>query len=150
MNTFNFRTLSFALALVAMLALAGSAMAADACCEPDNLSPEKQEIAKKLYDDFYNNTKGLRKELKAKRHELGAQMHSQNPDEKKIQELATAVSDLRAKLYSARIALKSKLIQEGISTGDYGKGKGKRRGFGPCDGGGAGRGCGGCPGIQGG
>ena len=141
MNTFHFRTLSISLALAAMLGLAASAIAADpqrtgaAAAGHDgagmmSLSPEKREIVKKLFEDFYNNTKATRQELISKRHELDAQLYSAHPDEKKIQALTKEISDLRAKLYSARITLKGKLIQEGIMLGHGGCGPGKGRGGG--------------------
>ena len=107
-----------------------------------DLSPEKKEIAKKLYEEFRDATAATRKELIAKRHELDAQLYSAQPDEKKIQALAKEISDLRAKLYSARISMKGKLIKEGIPVG-YGK-HGKGHDYGKY---GKGRGC---PGMRGG
>jgi zinc resistance-associated protein len=128
MNAFNFRTLSFSLALAAMLGLAGSAMAAepqrtDATARSHSgagmmsLSPEKQEIVKKLHEDFYNNTKATRQELISKKHELDAQLYSAKPDDNKIQALTKEISDLRAKLYNARVTLKGKLIKENVMLG---------------------------------
>jgi len=134
MNSFTFRTLSFSLALVAVLGLSGLA-AASSCCEPGMaaLSPEKREIAQKLYEDFYQSTEKTRQELISKRHALGAQMYSAQPDEKTIQALAGEISDLRAKLYSARISLKGNLIKEGIPLGyGGGYGPGMRGGCGGC------------------
>ena len=152
MNTIHFRTLSFSLALAAMLGLAATAFAAESQQEAGkaapgyhgagmmSLSPEKQAIVKKLHEDFYNSTKATRQELISKRHELDAQLYSAQPDENRIQALTKEISDLRAKLYSARITLKGKLIKEGVmlehkghgmgrGAGCDGKGKGKR--FGP-------------------
>ena len=135
MNTSNLRILSFSLALAAVLGLSGLATAASSCCGPGEaaLNPEKQETAQKLYEDFYQSTEKTRQELISKRHALGAQMYSANPDEKAIQALAREISDLRAKLYSARISLKGNLIKEGITLG-YGGG------YGPGMGGGCGAG----------
>jgi zinc resistance-associated protein len=125
MNTFNFRIVSFSLVLAAVLGLCGLAVAAESCCGPGatNLSPEKREIAQRLYEDFYQGTEKTRQELISKRHELGAQMYSANPDESKIQALAKEISELRAKLYNARISLKGTLLKEGITLG-YGGGYG--------------------------
>ena len=132
MNTSNFRTLSLSLALAAMLGLSGAAMAAGPHgAGMMNLSPEKQEIVKKLHEDFYNSTKATRQELIAKRHELDAQLYNANPDAKKIEALTKEISDLRAKLYSARITLKGKLIKEGITLERSGHGPGMKRGMGP-------------------
>jgi len=135
MNTFTLRTASISLALAAVLSLSCLAAAAESCCGQDatKLSPEKREIAQKLYEDFYQSTEKTRQELIAKRHELGAQMYSAQPDDKKIQALVKEISDLRAKLYSARISLKGKLIKEGISLGyGGGYGHGMRGGCGGC------------------
>ena len=142
MNTFNIRMISFSLALAAVLGLSGLAAAADFGCGPGmaTLSPEKREIAKKLYEDFAQSTEKTRQALIAKRHELGAQMYSANPDESKVQALVKEISDLRATLYSARISLKGKLIKEGITLGygggygrdmHGGRGQGMRGGCGP-------------------
>jgi zinc resistance-associated protein len=133
MNTFNIRIVSLSLALAFVLGLSGLALAGpkDAALM-SSLSPEKQEIARKLHEDYYNSTKEARKALRSKRHELDALLYSANPDEKRIQTLTREISDLRASLYSARISLKGKLIKEDIPVGSgYGHGRGK----GPfCDG----------------
>ena len=123
MNTLNSRIGILALALVFSLGLSGIAMAhagkdlrgGDAKKQEfAKLSPEKQELAKKLYKDFRNDTKALRQELKAKRQELDPLLHSENPDDKAIRAMADEISGLRAKLFNARIDLKLKLIKEGI------------------------------------
>ena len=165
MNTFLFRTLSFSLALAAMLGLTATALAAtpqraDTTAKTTettatgyhgagmmSLSPEKQAIVKKLHEDFRNNTKATRQELISKRHELDAQLYSANPDENRIQSLIREISDLRAKLYSARITLKGKLIKEGVMLEHKGHGMGRGAG---CDGMGKGRGGGMRPGPRGG
>ena len=154
MNMLHLRTLSVSLALVAMLGLSASALAAapqkGGTVAPDSsgagtgmagrLSPEKRELVKKLHEEFYTSTKVERQELLSKRHELDAQLYSATPDEKKIQALTKEISDLRAKLYSARIALKGKLIQAGILMEHGGYGPGMGRGAGSCDGKGKGGG----------
>ena len=131
MNFCNFRTLSLSLMLAALLGLTSSAMAAGPyhgqCMT--NLSPEKQELVKKMHEDFHDSTKVTRQELISKKHELDAMLYSANPDEKKIQNLTKEISDLRAKLYTARITLKGKLIKEGIILGP-GSGKGRGHGMG--------------------
>ena len=148
MNTSTFRIASLSLALAAVLGLSGLSAAAEFSCGPGmaTLSPEKREIAQKLHEDFRQSTEKTRQELIAKRHELGAQMYSATPDESKIQALAKEISDLRAKLYSARISLKGKLIKEGITLGyggGYGHGRGRACGAGFPMRGGAGPGAGG-------
>jgi len=133
MNTFSLRNAGLALVLAVALGLSGQAAAADAS-GPDSLSPEKQAIVKKLHEDFFKNTKETRQALIAKKHELGALMHAQTPDESKIQAVAAEVSALRAKIYSTRVALKTKLIQAGVPDGHgkgCGYGPGKRGGHSP-------------------
>ena len=150
MNVFNCSALSLSLALAAMLGLAGLATAAEPREERTtatghygagmmSLSPEKQEIVRKLHEDFRNSTKATRQELISKRHELDAQLYNAKPDENKIQALTKEISDLRAKLYNARISLKGKLIKEGIALGHGGHGYGKGRGAGYCYGRGGGK-----------
>ena len=147
MKAVNFRALSLSLVLAAILGLSVPAAAVDSCCGSGaaSLSPEKQELANKLYEEFSKSTEAVRQELIAKRHELGAQMYSAKPDENKIQALAKEISDLRAKLYSARVSLKGRLIKEGITFGHggHGPGMGRGRGCGGCGGGDCGRGMGG-------
>jgi len=133
MNTLSLRNVSLALVLTAMLGLSGQVAAAEFAGQGAS-SPEKQEIAKKLCGDFYKSTETTHRELVVKRHELGAQMYAANPDESKIQALAAEISALRAKLYAARVALKTKLIQAGIPAGCGGPGMGHS----------------GCPGMRGG
>jgi len=129
MNTLSLRTLRLALVLAAVIGLSGQAMAADAVGGAP--SPEKQEIAKKLHADFIKSTEATRRELAVKKHELGALMYAQNPDESKIQAVAAEISALRAKLYAARVALQTQLIKEGFAPGcGFGKGHGKGHGFG--------------------
>ncbi|MDR2695512.1 MAG: periplasmic heavy metal sensor [Deltaproteobacteria bacterium] len=152
MNTVNFRVLSLSLALAAALGLSGLATAADSCCEagvagrnPEKteaccgsgvagLNPKKQALANRLYEDFSKSTEALRRELISKRHELGAQMYSATPDENRIQALAREISELRAKLHSARVSLKGRLLAEGVTLRHGGRGRGMGRG----------QGCGGC------
>jgi zinc resistance-associated protein len=142
MNTFKSRIVSFSLALAFVLGLAGLAAAGPHDEAMMNLSPEKQEIVRKLHEDYYNSTREARKELLSKRHELDALLYSANPDEKRIQALTREISDLRSSLYNARISLKGKLIKEDIPFGGgygHGRGHGKGRGKGPfCDGAGHG------------
>ena len=138
MHTLNTRMLILSLALFFSLGLFGAAVAhaGKGFCGVDaqkqefaKLSPEKQELAKKLYKDFHDDTKALRQELQSKRQELNTLLHSEKPDDKAIQAMADEISGLRAKLYSARIDLKSKLIKEGIPVGKeaaFGKKHGKR------------------------
>ena len=104
------------------------------------MTPEKQEIIRKLHEDFHNSTQAIRQELISKRHELDAQLYSTKPDENRIRALTKEISDLRAKLYSARITMKGKLIQEGVTLERGGYCPGMGRGAGHYDGKGKGPG----------
>jgi hypothetical protein len=132
MNSFHFRIASFVLA--ALLGLSGLAMAAGPYVKgnpPDQNPDKQQELVRKLHEDFYKSTDAARRELIAKSRELDAQLYSLEQDEQKIQALAKEVSELRGKLYSARITLKSKLIKEGFMPGYGGRGPGAGGGYGP-------------------
>jgi len=157
-SKYRFHILGLSLALAAVLGVSGPAAGAAPCCGQAGLSPEKRAVAEKLYADFHGNTQDVRRELFVKRRELDAQMYSAQPDEQKIRSLTGEISELRAKLYSARIALKSALIKAGIEDigfSGYGPGMGRgcpgfggpvmgRGGFGGYGPGAAG---GGCPGM---
>ena len=138
MRTFNFRILSASLALAAMFALSQPARGAEPefMLDMTAVSPEKRAIAGKLYDDFHNSTLAARQDLLAKRRELDAQIYSAQYDEQKVQSLAKEIADLRAKLYSARVALKDALIKEGIAFGHSSYGPGMGCGSGCCGSGG--------------
>jgi Spy/CpxP family protein refolding chaperone len=146
MNMDGFRTFCFslALALAVVPALSAPATAAEPYHERGmpELSPEKLELARKLYEDFHKDTLAARQELYLKRRELDAQMYSAQPDESKIQSLAKEIADLRARLHSARVALKSALLKEGLAFGHRGRGRGMGRGHGGCGGYGDGNNCG--------
>jgi Spy/CpxP family protein refolding chaperone len=150
----SFRILSLFLALAALLVLSGLAAASAPYSGQgmEDLSPEKRELAGKLYEDFHNSTLAARQELFAKRRELDEQMYSPEQDEQKIQALAKEIAGLRAQLHSARVALKSRLMQEGIAFGhsSHGPGRGHGCGGSNCGGYGPGMGRGHGPSMRGG
>ena len=91
------------------------------------LSPEKQEIAKKLHGEFRQSTAKARESLGAKNRELRDLMSAPSLDEGKIQTVAKEIADLRATVYLARISMQTKLAKEGITFGhgsNAGKGDG--------------------------
>lgn len=120
------RLISLALALVALLGIAGLANAQmmghgmTQGYAGSGLSPEKQAVAQKIYADYNAATASLRQQLTSKQYELDAQLVSATPDDKKVQALTKEVSDLRAKLFEAQVNLQSRLTKEGVPSGNMG------------------------------
>lgn len=96
------------------------------------LSPEKQTAAQKLYTAFYSQTRDLRQQLVTKQYELNAMIYGGKADDKKVQALTKEISDLRAKLFEAQVALQRQLAKEDIPFmgGMYGGGMGHGYGVG--------------------
>jgi Spy/CpxP family protein refolding chaperone len=130
MSRLSFRILGSSLVLAVTFGLSGPAMGAASCCGQDmaDLSREKKELAGKLYEEFRSGTLEVRRDLLARRRALDAELCSAQYDEQKIQSLAEEIAELRARLHSARVALKSALIKEGIPFGYSGYGPGMGRG----------------------
>ena len=136
MNTTRFIGISLVLALV--LGMSGLSFAAGPApadqqapagkaSKFSTLSPEKQEIAKKLHGEFRQNTAKARESLAAKNRELRDLLSAPSLDEGKIQTVAKEVADLQTTIYLARISLQTKLAKEGITFGHGnhdGQGKG--------------------------
>ena len=80
------------------------------------LTPEKQAAVQKIHADFNAVTASLRQQLTSKQYELNAQIYSATPDDKKVQALTKEVSDMRAKLFEAQVALQGRLTKEGLPT----------------------------------
>ncbi|EFL49798.1 conserved hypothetical protein [Solidesulfovibrio fructosivorans JJ]] len=79
-----------------------------------NLTPEKQAAAQKIYGAYYSQTSGLRQQLVAKQYELNSLIYGGKADDKKVQALTAEVSQLRSKLYEAQVALQRQLAKEDI------------------------------------
>ncbi|MFU2208983.1 periplasmic heavy metal sensor [Solidesulfovibrio sp. C21] len=79
-----------------------------------NLTPEKQAAAQKIYGAYYSQTRALRQQLVAKQYELNALIYGGKADDKKVQELTGEVSQLRSKLYEAQVALQRQLAKEDL------------------------------------
>lgn len=95
-----------------------------------NLSPEKQATAQKIYSSYYSQTRTLRQQLVTKQYELNSMIYGDKADEKKIQALTKEISDLRAKLYEAQVALQRQLAKEDIPCAGFGGGMGPGYGYG--------------------
>ncbi|WP_300160668.1 periplasmic heavy metal sensor [Solidesulfovibrio sp.] len=122
------RLVSLALALAALLGLAGLANAQ----MPGHgmthgyagvaLTPEKQAAVHKAYADFDAATASLRQQLAAKQYELEAQIVAASPDDKKVQSLTREIADLNAKCITAQVALQGQLAKLGLPAGSMGCG----------------------------
>ena len=138
------RVWTLSLALAAVLGMAGFALAggppAGPCGGPaySELGPEKQAELEKLHKDFYSNTETNRQLLISKRHELDAQLYNPSPDDKKIQALTKEISELKGKLFEARVGLKQQMHKLGVykrgGERGYGHWGGDRGPCGPCGG----------------
>ncbi len=144
MNTSKFRILGLGMTLAALLGFSGMASAAQT--GPYGMTPERQAVIEKMHEDYYAKTNAVRQQLISKQHELNAQIYSPTPDEKKIQALTKEISDLRGKMFEARVALKQQMAKEGFGGG-WGRGYG---GWGHGGGGWGHGGRGGCGGYSGG
>ncbi|EHJ45937.1 hypothetical protein DFW101_3752 (plasmid) [Solidesulfovibrio carbinoliphilus subsp. oakridgensis] len=98
------------------------------------LTPEKQAVAQKLYNEHYTATAQLRQQLFTKQSELNAQLYGGATDDKKVQALTKEINDLLAKMYDAQVALQNQLTKEGIpAMGGMGMmGPGMMGGMGMC------------------
>lgn len=84
------------------------------------LTKEQMDKAKKIFNDNYTEMDSTRKALTAKRAELDAQLASQTPDRAKIESLSREIGELRGKMLSARVAVRTQLEKEGLPTDFYG------------------------------
>ncbi len=98
------------------------------------LTPEKQAVVQKLYNEHYTATAQLRQQLFTKQSELNAQLYGGATDDKKVQALTKEINDLLAKMYDAQVALQNQLTKEGIpAMGGMGMmGPGMMGGMGMC------------------
>ena len=130
MKTIRMRTLTLALALAAVLGLAGMASAQGHMAGGPGmqgghmygLTPEKQAAAQKIYAEHGAATAQLRQQLFAKQSELNAQLYGGAADDKKVQALTKEIGDLNAKLLEAQVAMKRQLAKEGIPAMGMGMG----------------------------
>ncbi len=106
------------------------------------LTPEKQEIYRKLVAEYAEKVDKLRADLVAKQTELDVLNNSASPDQAKIAALAKEMGDLHGQLINERSAFKAKVAKEvGVAAGNGG--------FGGCPGYGRGYAAGDCPGAGG-
>lgn len=133
MKTFQMRKLTLALALVAVLGMAGMANAqmgghgiaggahmGMTGVGMAGLPPEQQAAVQKIYSDNYAATAQFRQQLLVKQSELNAQIYGGAADEKKIQTLTKEIGDINSKLYEAQVNLRKQLAREGVPASGMG------------------------------
>ncbi len=137
------------ISLAAVLALSLAAVAYAGPNSSKNfqqLTPEKQEIARKLVDNFREETTPLRDQLWSKQAELDALVQAKLVTKDDIKSMIGEIADIRSKITQKREAFRAELEQEtglaslGRGGSGYGRGNNGGRGGGS---GGNGRGGGG-------
>ncbi|MBV8871424.1 MAG: zinc resistance sensor/chaperone ZraP [Metakosakonia sp.] len=87
------------------------------------LTTEQQATARKLHNDFYEQTRALRQQLTSKRYEYNALLTADTPDSAKIESTARQIETLSQKLDQQRVKFDIALAQAGIPRGE-GMGRG--------------------------
>ncbi len=115
------------------------------------LTPEKQEVARKIVDNFRDEMVPLRDQLWSKQAELDALVQAKLATKKDVKSMISDIGDIRTKITQKRDAFRSELEKEtglaffGRGNGDcYGNGRGYGGGNGGGRGSGNGNGSGGC------
>ena len=82
------------------------------------LTTEQQATARKLHNDFYEQTRALRQQLTSKRYEYNALLTADKPDSAKIESTAQQIETLSQKLDQQRVKFDIALAQAGIPRGE--------------------------------
>ncbi|WP_354692837.1 zinc resistance sensor/chaperone ZraP [Phytobacter sp. RSE-02] len=82
------------------------------------LTTEQQATARKLHNDFYEQTRALRQQLTSKRYEYNALLTADKPDSAKIESAAQEMETLSQKLDQQRVKFDIALAQAGIPRGE--------------------------------
>lgn len=134
------KTFIFAFATIAVLSLAAMAVAGPGygrgggcpgwggANAVQQLSPEQQEQAQALFDEYEQAVIPLREKIFAKHALLNAELESAQPDDAKIGALTKDLGELKTRLFAERVELRKKLAAAGIPA----MGRGYGRGNAPC------------------
>ncbi|MCL1915362.1 MAG: zinc resistance protein [Desulfovibrionaceae bacterium] len=126
------RLLSLSLAVMLVMAFAGSALGyGGGRWQGAGLTPEQTTKMQQIFKENRALMDPIMQEIRVKKAEWDAQVHSASPDQGKIEALSKELGVLKGKIYSARAGLNLRLAQEGLPTG-YGD---HRNGRGGCGGG---------------
>lgn len=93
------------------------------------LSQEQMAQARKIFNDNYASMEATRKALTAKRAELDAQLASPTPDKAKIESLSREIGELRGKILSSRVEVRTQLEKQGLPSDFYGPAPAPRNDF---------------------
>ncbi|MDR2892694.1 MAG: periplasmic heavy metal sensor [Deltaproteobacteria bacterium] len=116
-------------AMVGVLGVAGAAFA-----ESDNnasgkqrggfygMTDEQHAEMKQIHEEHYKKMVPLRQQMMVKQAELDALHYGGSADEGKVQALYREIADLKAKMFSARSALRSQLEAKGLPGQGWGGG----------------------------
>ena len=98
----------------------------------DELSDEQSERLNQLRTEFYEDTRGLKDQIRQKRLELQSELAKESPDETKSFKLQKEVSELRNTMAQKRLEQRLELKKEfpDLAVGGFGRGSGKGRGWG--------------------
>ena len=81
------------------------------------LTADQQATARKLHNDFYEQTRVLRQQLQSKRYEYHALLTADKPDSAKVESIAQEMEVLGQQLAQQRVKFDLALAQAGISRG---------------------------------
>ncbi|GAB6177412.1 hypothetical protein JCM16814_23030 [Desulfobaculum senezii] len=105
------------------------------------LSPEQQQKADAIAQQFYQDTKPLREQMYAKRAELEALLASPNADQSRIDAVTKDIANLRSQLFEKRVKFRQQMGNEtgirmpmgrGYGHGGYHRGGGGGGYYGNC------------------
>lgn len=82
------------------------------------LTTEQQATARKLHNDFYEQTRALRQQLTSKRYEYNALLTADKPDSAKIESTAQQIETLSQKLDQQRVKFDIALAHARIPRGE--------------------------------
>lgn len=84
------------------------------------LTPEQQAQARQIFNENYASLQNTREELAYKRSLLDQQLASPNPDTATIEKLSREIGELRGKMLAGRVAVRSRLAQQGLPPDCFG------------------------------
>lgn len=86
----------------------------------NQLTPQQQAQAQQIFNESYVSMQNTREELAYKRSLLDQQLASPNPDSATIEKLSREIGELRGKMLAGRVAVRSKLAQQGLPPDCFG------------------------------
>lgn len=124
-------TMAVAFGLLAMMTVAGTAMAAGPGGHRGSgpmggfhqmLTDQQQADMQAIFADHYKKVQPLRDQMRSKHAELEAIYYSGSANNSKVQSLFREIADIKAKMFAERMDLKAKLDAKGLPSGHMGPG----------------------------